>query len=393
MFFHSRISPSIREKMKKVNPKVVRQVVCGYDTEYKNESYGKNKLVSAQLAISGNLSLEITTRTNYAFDIINTDTCEKIKSRKMDHMEGLLMSTKIVLASIESSISMVRFLKYGSYDELMSVLVEELKKSKRLENSEDIKEKGRWLFKTPSIPLIRRLLLAGKVGLKWESLLSEIMCESGVMLDLKLEERLLSDKINIKAKEGENLQRVLKLQMACRDYEGDIVSRKLVNKRSDFKIKGRGLCKDIQVVISKELYLISHFNVADLSMIEDWDEVKRRNIDIIGKSFVSIMRPIKSVGYKIYIRDTMLLASAAAQSLEKIGVMHKMEKIKIDSKYYSDMGCLLESDRELFKKYAMKDSEIVLAHGLFVLDFSFKLGNKRIPVSLGSLSRLSLKKH
>src|SRR6266550_6199751 len=46
-YFLSRIMPSIREKMKRVKPKISKEIFVGYDTEYKNIAFGKNKLVSA----------------------------------------------------------------------------------------------------------------------------------------------------------------------------------------------------------------------------------------------------------------------------------------------------------------------------------------------------------
>ena len=141
-FFNSRISTSLREKMKKVNPKIRKQVIAAYDTEYKTVSYGKNKLVSAQLSISGSLVLEVTTRTSYEFDIIHTMTQEKIKSEKENRLEGLLISVESLKKYFEDSISSVRQLKYGKFDELMSSLVLKLKKDDRLSNCEDQKNKG-----------------------------------------------------------------------------------------------------------------------------------------------------------------------------------------------------------------------------------------------------------
>ena len=42
-----------------------------------------------------------------------------------------------------------------------------------------------------------------------------------------------------------------------------------VFKGSILKIKGGDLCKDLCVKVGNEIYLMSHYNVADLSMIED----------------------------------------------------------------------------------------------------------------------------
>ena len=392
-FFYSRVSTSLRDKMKKVNPKVKKQVIASYDTEYKNISYGKNKLVSAQLSISGNIVIEIATRTPYEYDIIHTITQEKIKSERINHLEKLLMSTKSLEKYFEEVISSVRALKYGKFDNLMGTLVLKLKEDKSLSHSEDLRSKGLWLFKTSQIPKLRRLLLLdgeNKTGLKWESLLGEIFEESGINEELEHELLVLQYKINDSYEIKD-----LPLINLDRDYEGYIMERELKKYKStslriNYKDKDY---KDIVVKVKNETYLISHFNIADLSMIEDWDEVKKRNIDIIGKSYVSIKGSIKTKGYNVYIRDSMLLTSAAAQTLDKLGKMHNLVKGKLDEKEYIDMELFLKKDPVRFREYALNDSDIVLAHSVFVLNFAFKLGSSKIPCSLGSLSRLSLKKH
>lgn len=121
--------------------------------------------------------------------------------------------------------------------------------------------------------------------------------------------------------------------------------------------------------------------------------MKAGNVDIIGKSYVSVKGGIKSKGYNIYIRDTMLLASAAAQSLKALGSMHGIAKLELDEASYLDMGLFLKKEPEKYKDYALNDSEIVLAHGVFVLDFALKMGVSKMPCSLGSLSRLCLKRY
>jgi len=143
LFFFTRMSTSLRSKMSKTNPRIIKQIIAGYDTEYKNLEYGKNKLVSAQLSISGNLLIEITKRTPYEFDIINTDTREVIASNKLDHIKSLLISASFILKVFEELITVRRWVKYGDFDSLMDKLVGELKSNERLLNNEDLKTKGK----------------------------------------------------------------------------------------------------------------------------------------------------------------------------------------------------------------------------------------------------------
>ena len=50
------------------------------------------------------------------------------------------------------------------------------------------------------------------------------------------------------------------------------------------------------------------------------------------------------------------------------------------------MDLLLAEQPSLFEEYAMKDSLITLMHALFMNDFVFKLGDTKLPSTLGSVS-------
>jgi len=133
-------------------------------------------------------------------------------------------------------------------------------------------------------------------------------------------------------------------------------------------------------------YLLAHFNAADLTMLNDWNEISHKNIDILKKSFTSLTKPLNSLGMPVYIRDTLLLSSAAAGTLDKIGKSYNIPKASIPTGYISKMDLLLKEHPNIFKQYAMTDSLITLIHGLFMNDFAFGLGNLRLPNTLGSLS-------
>jgi hypothetical protein len=88
----------------------------------------------------------------------------------------------------------------------------------------------------------------------------------------------------------------------------------------------------------------------------------------------------------VFIRDTLLLSSAAASSLKAVGQAHGLKKIEIDEKWKTMMDVLLAENPKLFEEYAMQDSLITLIHGLFMNDFAFNLGQHKLPVTLGSLA-------
>jgi hypothetical protein len=101
--------------------------------------------------------------------------------------------------------------------------------------------------------------------------------------------------------------------------------------------------------------------------------------------------PIKSLGIPIYIRDTLLLSSAAAGTLKAVGKAHNIPKLEIPKEYLPKMDMLLKEQPQLFKEYAMRDSLITLIHGVFMDDFAFRLGNLNLPSTLGSIASTYLK--
>jgi hypothetical protein len=143
---------------------------------------------------------------------------------------------------------------------------------------------------------------------------------------------------------------------------------------------------------SRKLYLCAHYNAADLTMLKDWDSISEKNIDLLKKSYVSIVSPLMSfANIPVHIRDTLLLASAAAASLDKVGKGHKMSKIPLEERYKKDMRILWSENPVLFKEYGMFDSLITLIHALFTSDFALCLGDIKVPMTLGALSAKYLK--
>jgi hypothetical protein len=126
-------------------------------------------------------------------------------------------------------------------------------------------------------------------------------------------------------------------------------------------------------------------------MLDDWSEISKRNVDIIKKSYCSIKTPLKCLNTKVYIRDTILLSSAAASTLKAIGFSHGLNKVEIPETYKSKMDVLLRKDYNLFKEYAMQDSLITLIHALFMNDFAFRLGLSKLPSTLGNLATAYLR--
>jgi len=148
----------------------------------------------------------------------------------------------------------------------------------------------------------------------------------------------------------------------------------------------------LQINVKRRIYLAAHYNSADLTLLKDWKDVSLNNIDIVKKCFTSLSIPFKYGGKEsVYLRDTMLLASATARSLSALAHAYNMNKKELPQEYLSRMNILLKEFPEVFKEYAMTDSLITVIHTLFINDFSFKLGSLSIPNTLGTLSSKYIK--
>ena len=383
-YFLTRIMPSLRDRLKKVSPKICQQIFIGYDTEYKNMAYGKNSLVSAQLSITGNLGIDIPIRSKFGFDTIHAVTLEKYSTNTESYLEHLQIATKKLTSYFDSSIISIRSLKYNDYDLNIEKLAEKISITKDKKRK---KEKNKMLFLTSKLPVVNKMLKMKGLGLSFESLIAEAIDESGIINNLNKEINNLKKEIRIEL--SDDLSEYLDKPIVTEEVlESNIINREL-KEYSKEKVSLEGM----RFTVSNKVYLISHFNVADLSMIKDWNEVKLGNIDIMGKSYVSLRKPIILKGYNIIIRDTMLLASAAASTLKALGVMHGITKPDLDQWCYEDMGLFLEKEPEKFKEYAISDSLIALYHGIFVSNFAFDLGRIEIPSTLGSLARQCLQKY
>lgn len=121
-------------------------------------------------------------------------------------------------------------------------------------------------------------------------------------------------------------------------------------------------------------YVCAHYNSADLSLLEDFNLFKDL-VSIVRKSFVSIRTPVKLYNSNIYLRDTILLAPAGMNSLEKLGTLYAgdFEKIPLSKSDLENMRGLLIRDKNLFEKYAMRDKIITLKHAVAMEMFNLKI--------------------
>jgi hypothetical protein len=143
-----------------------------------------------------------------------------------------------------------------------------------------------------------------------------------------------------------------------------------------------------------QVYLSAHFSRADLSAFSDFSSLKGK-LDSLQKTYATLYYPFKSKyidasnnshSLTIHLIDTML-NSPSGSSLESLGKLHGVSKIKLPRGMIERMDKLLENDPVLFERYGIRDAEISAKHAWYMAEFVKEhLGVNAPPVTLGSLA-------
>ena len=169
--------------------------------------------------------------------------------------------------------------------------------------------------------------------------------------------------------------------------EEDYIGRSLNKSKKYTRTNKQSFSFDKIVVTKIRInYFIGHLTSADLSMLNDF-ELLKKEFDIVNGCFVTLKKPLLIDNVNLILRDTMLLAPGGKKSLASIGSLYGEGINKIDiGDNINNMSNFLEKDYELFKSYAIQDALICLTHALYMEEFIFKLGVIGVPLSLSSLS-------
>lgn len=177
---------------------------------------------------------------------------------------------------------------------------------------------------------------------------------------------------------------------------------------SDFLVYviGKGLTEGIIDTVPNQIYLVAHYNRADIPAFDDRDELIKR-LSNIRKSLVSKDLAIKlrlnfldgkppaedsSDILHVYIRDTILLAPTGQKSLAELGKLVGCKKVVLSEnkdreKYLKEnMDVLLRYDWDLFREYALIDAEVCVRYFDTVgRQYEQITGSRRFPTSLSNI--------
>ena len=143
-----------------------------------------------------------------------------------------------------------------------------------------------------------------------------------------------------------------------------------------------------------EIYAAAHFTRADLASFKDFGAI-RTSFDNVRNSYATLTAPYGVHAYdsgrnrrdlSIKLFDTMALAPNKT-SLEALGKLLDIPKISLPHGAIERMDELLESDPQLFERYAIRDAEITAEHLWKMIEFvEENLGTDDPPITLGSLA-------
>lgn len=396
----SKLEPSIREKFSKRGISFINNIYTGFDTEYHSIDSTTNKLLSVQMSLTTSLLLKLPKKVEFNFEEFNVFTNDTYKKNAEDlDIKKSAIKTDYVKELINNSIDYYRLINNRfTYDQTIEKITTCLKENgiRYIDKNDCIifvfdSSKVRGFYKTTNSYSFKELILTSTCIAKQDLETNKEKVKS------LLESIYKNMKLNNEYEKHGNLleyKKFLEKISLNVDYSlnniepvnGDIGKSRRTNNQS--------FTNDITSITSVvNSYIIGHLTTADLSILNDFDEIKQE-FDIINKSYVTISKPLNIEGINVYVRDTMLLAPGSMKSLQSIGSLYEnLPKIDIDESYKNNMELFLLKEPTKFKEYAVRDALITMIHARYMEYFNNSLGGVGIPLTLSGLSTKFIKKY
>lgn len=395
----SKLEPSIREKFSKRGISFINNIYTGFDTEYNSIDSTTNKLLSVQMSLTTSLLLKLPKKVEFNFEEFNVFTNDTYKKNDEDlDIKKSAIKTDYVKELINSSIDYYRLINNRfTYDKTIEKITTCLKENgiRYIDKNDCIifvfdSSKVRGFYKTTNSYSFKELILTSTCIAKHDletnkekvkSLLESIYKNTELNTEFEKHGNLLEYK-----KFLEDISLNVDYSLNIDSVNGDIGKFKRTNNQS--------FTDDITSITNViNSYIIGHLTTADLSILNDFDEIKQE-FDIINKSYVTISKPLNIEGINVYVRDTMLLAPGSMKSLQSIGSLYEnLPKIDIDESYKNNMDLFLLKEPTKFKEYAVRDAVITMVHARYMEYFNNSLGGIGIPLTLSGLSTKFIKKY
>jgi len=153
------------------------------------------------------------------------------------------------------------------------------------------------------------------------------------------------------------------------------------------------------IVLPATIYLIGHFTRADLPAFEEFSNNAKQLLSNVRNTLVSIDTYIpfdlieetqtEIASFKVYLRDTLLLAPSNAKSLADVGEIVGLPKINLhedrsqELEIKKHMKDFRTSDWERFREYAIRDAQVCVRYADHVIRQYQTLFNEfKMPITL-----------
>lgn len=392
---YTKIDPSIRVNLRKSGLNVIQNIYTGFDTEYYYKNGLENELLSAQLAVNTRTYLKVPMVERY-------EVCEvePLKSIKRKILKCSTFRYDMFEDNVDRVINELRKLKYPFNDYVLNILKLNFLKLAEKQIVDIFTTPAYFVVSLPRTPIIKYIQLnEDNKGLNFKDLInvSNNLGEKYIDWDYERIKKLLNGLIDHckNAQITDDFINILNSEILSNksiESNNEIIINKdnknnFILDTSDGKRYSRSLFRGLNLNVNKvrNQYVISHLTNADLSMLNDFNELKE-SLDIVNKSFITLGKPLNFNNWNVHIRDTMLLAPGGKKSLAALGSLMGVDKINLTQSEINNMNLLLKNDSNKFIDYAINDSVISLLYANYMEDENFRARNLGIPITLSSLS-------
>jgi hypothetical protein len=359
------INPGIRDKIINKGLSVILNSIVGYDSEYdlNSSSLKINDLLSIQLAGSTNIIVKVPIITSYNkgdFELEVTPSKNIIESKLR-----LLFHN-----SIKDSVDNLRIISHSENDVLLGIINEKISDIKDVTK---IQIEGYNIYAFVKSDVKRYIKYTSSYSSK------QLVSDSDILLNKDIEDSFI------------NFMGVLNGIRGC-DMSSKLKKSVLrSSNKPQSRISYRHGSSKLNISIKRIMYICMHESTADLSILSDFDTFKEQ-LDIINRSFVTLKKPLDIEGCKskMHFRDTVLIAPQGVKSLAEIGNIYGDEaykKVDIGDYRKGRMRELLDINKELFDKYALRDAEITLKHASEMENFNLTVNKLGVPLTLSGIGK------
>jgi hypothetical protein len=391
----SSLDPFLRIQIQKRGISIIQNTYTGFDTEYTlaNEKKFLNRLLSVQYAVQSRTIIKVP--LYHLFDIayvhpLTSDITPyyKPKITNWDEIAGnigdgegesasnSLREMEILNASLKLCVENIRKFKFFHLDNFNRELIVALENLGGVKQYKDLK-KDQIVFILPLSKVNTHITYPQEnegYSLKELVYSTNALTRENLSMSFKMFMNLVKN-LSVEV----DFSRLLEWNSKCTKARGRTTITFFTNEGEKVKVS---------LNLVRNNYIIAHYNAADLSMLNDFN-THLDSLNIVGKSFVTLKKPLNIEGSFIYLRDSHLLTPAGVKSLDALGKLYgkNVNKHLIKQEDLEHMDEFMLREPGAFEAYAKQDAVIPLIHATTLEDFYFDLKKTGVPITLSAMGK------